>query len=73
MLKIITKQGCLRVLLIRKEFKLKMQNYGLYQGLRVLLIRKEFKRIMGIIGIFARLRVLLIRKEFKRKCDCRVM
>ena len=34
---------CLRVLLIRKDFKLNIHGYGTRPSLRVLLIRKDFK------------------------------
>ena len=55
----------LRVLLIRKEFKHKIDNLVNDLGLRVLLIRKEFKRVSECISPCGGLRVLLIRKEFK--------
>ena len=55
----------LRVLLIRKEFKLRVAWKTVCTGLRVLLIRKEFKQLKKLRNIFDSLRVLLIRKEFK--------
>ena len=57
--------GCLRVLLIRKDFKQK--NIDILQsiGLRVLLIRKDFKRKDVVWNSRDCLRVLLIRKDFK--------
>ena len=57
----------MRVLLIRKEFKLIPFLLLPCVCLRVLLIRKEFKRIMDYQMIRKGLRVLLIRKEFKQK------
>ena len=55
----------MRVLLIRKEFKLsECERLGI-SCLRVLLIRKEFKHDEDGDSITCRLRVLLIRKEFK--------
>ena len=60
----------LRVLLIRKEFKLLIYDDTAKCGLRVLLIRKEFK-LKAISSTFDyRLRVLLIRKEFKHLRIC---
>ena len=55
----------LRVLLIRKEFKLYNLNFVSGLRLRVLLIRKEFKLSICCICNYICLRDLLISKEFK--------
>ena len=55
----------LRVLLIRKDFKLVRQVSIFSNSLRVLLIRKDFKRRSYRLRTMCSLRVLLIRKDFK--------
>ena len=55
----------LRVLLIRKDFKLFGDASISGSGLRVLLIRKDFKPTDVDVIVMVGLRVLLIRKDFK--------
>ena len=55
----------LRVLLIRKDFKLHLTAFTFTLGLRVLLIRKDFKQEWQVNEKQYSLRVLLIRKDFK--------
>ena len=55
----------LRVLLIRKDFKLFGDASISGSGLRVLLIRKDFKHVDNNNYNNSSLRVLLIRKDFK--------
>ena len=62
----LTRNSGLRVLLIRKDFKLHLTAFTFTLGLRVLLIRKDFKQEWQVNEKQYSLRVLLIRKDFKR-------